>query len=83
MVTSLQRSPGLPPPLPAVFLSTEVVVDSQKPHSNFPVRGAQVPPSMEREVAEFLLWAFSFILRNPSVEGREIGLRGVSQLGSN
>lgn len=83
MVTGLQRSPSLPPPLPAVFLITEVAVDSQKPHSNFPVRGVQVPPSGEEEVVEFLLRAFSFILRNQSVEGREIRLQGLSRLGSN
>lgn len=35
MVTGLQQSPSLPPPKPAVFLSTEVAVDSQKPHSTF------------------------------------------------
>lgn len=79
LVTGLQRLPGPPPPPPAVFLSREVVTASQKAHEDFPVRGVQVPPSGEGEVAGFLLRAFSFILRNSSVEGREIQLQGFSQ----
>lgn len=42
-----------PPTLPVVFLSTEVVMISQKPYEDFPVRGVQVPPSGEGEVVGF------------------------------
>lgn len=52
---------------------------SQKAHQDVPVRAVQVPPSGEGEVVGFLLRAFSFILRNSSVEGREIQLQGFSR----